>query len=373
MSQRYEPQQRNENEPLGKFPLIIIGNLLHSTQHLGTWDSIRLSQNYSTKSDLVDIDSYERTSKPSSDETTYKRVLYVTCKGEIMTMKPDKPHTTVGLTYFHKDRRAVLNVSSAPKLVYGTSAVPLAPEHIPTFYENLHTVTEHLTTIDWMNASVSRLDSATVYNMTNLTGDYIGLLNHLAPPKFNRLRKQEYGLNETVTFLNKSQRYKFYDKAEEQRSKGYDIPKEMNLLRPEHSALNKTKIRAIYGSISLKHLNHEQTIMNGIKVRQKCFKQLFRLDHRKAQQYQTELNMMREMKLLKQRSAADKIVMMSALAAGYDINRLEKMMQSCGYNRSTILRTRRKLNELKAMAAPDVAELYHEIHSKIMSDNVNVA
>ena len=325
--------------------------------------------------DIESFNVYGRHSDVEAGEnTTYQKIIYISSTGSISGEKPEVCKgggTTIGIKYFSDCGRTIMDISSAPSLVYGTSLVPLGFDHIPVFIENLHRAISPFTSIDFSSATVSRLDSSTVFDMDRPVGLYIGLLNAMSPNSQFRMDKKQYDA-ETIQYFNGAQSVGFYDKVAQGKVKGFvpELMEEKNLLRYEIQSKRKRKVKDIYGDIGLKDVQGGGVVEKMVKERKKAFKRLFKYNSELAMDYERTINAVMKYREEGKRNAFEHLCVAFALNNGLDIQRVIDGYKAAGVPRSTIRRMRQRARELKMGWTNYSTDLYSELESKIDRERI---
>jgi len=371
MSKIERPSDRDKTTEANddKLPVITKCSLLRSTQHLGTYDTVKIWSPNVRADQIKNPGKYRYTGVlddvVNGEPEKIQRILYLD-----QTYRECEPGThlsTVGITYSFRDNYTVVTCPSAPALTYGDPMKVLSPDDIPRFQNTLQNVVSEYLDADLRTFDVTRLDSSTVYDMSEDVHTYIDMFNVMTRNSQMRMRKKSYD-GETVQFFNKSQSFGFYDKTAKEEFRHDLVSDGRNRLRCEMQMKQRRSLRRYIGRLTFGELANDRTVQSAVKVRSERFYRLFPFDSAKAKEYQIALDMYKAIKQEKGRNVVELLALSELIRRGiWTPDDITAMMRAAGDHRTTIYRKQQKMNDLMSMRA-DVSDLYDELKTKIDED-----
>lgn len=350
----------------------------------GTYDTIRLTSRGVEDVDLYDLDSWQ-----VGRGTTYgqlaggeipplRKVLHLNADGQ--EVERGQHVTTMGIEFRPKAANGqditVLTIPSAPSLYYGDPTRPLSPTDVDGFMDKTRDIVAGYIRANLDTFAVSRLDSSTVFSVSEPVAAYIGLLNAITGAKQRRTNKKLYE-GQTVQFFNKSQAVGFYDKGAKEDHfvlPSLDNEDPVNLLRFEVQKKNRRSVTSVYGKLCFLDLGAEAIQAKAIQERGKQFELFFPFnDSDQYKEYSNQYNLFRLMKEEGKRNHVNNFMKALALREGLiTIEQVDLFMRLEGYSPQYIRRHSQSLREIQATWV-DTKDLYEEVRTLIGNDLKAVA
>lgn len=354
---------------------------------LGTYDSVRLTSVGVEHTDIIDLygwqikhgtnlgDLLEGGALPSIG----KRIFLDWQGNEV---EPGTHSATIGIDYIPGKARldkhrmgdaTVVTIPSAPAMMYGDPTRPLHPEDVSKWLERVQTVVGRYIDCDVSTFNVSRLDSSTVFPVSEEVRAYIGLFNAITGSQQRRTNKKYYE-GESVQFFNLSQSVGFYDKgAKEDHLSLLTDGTPLNLLRFEVQKKRRQAVNASYGKLLALDLTRESTMVKAIHERAKAFDQFFPYNPKLTMEFSNNYNFFRLTKQENKRNHLDKFGKMLAVKHGLiTVEQYDLFMRLEGYSPQYIARHNKAIREMQSQFV-DVKDLYQEVKDLIEKDLKDVA
>jgi hypothetical protein len=351
---------------------------------LGTFDTIKLTSTGVKPSQILDIDSWTVGSNIRVSDLNnglllpLKKIVYIGKDGK----ETDKENsiTTIGLE--HKPAQhwrtgedfCIVHISSAPSIM-GHPWSPLLQSEVPGLIDRVQNIVGRYIDCDITTFNVSRLDSATIFNVQSPIRDYITAFDSMSAHKIGHSEKKFYD-DETIQFFNKSISVGFYDKAKKDADSDIIIPSEyadIKGLRYEVQNKKKTSIKTVYGGIRFIDLCRDVTIHNCAKVRKDQFEKYWpKKDNTIYLEKYAHKNNISDLFKVFNQDYKRNVPQRTALA--YLINsemvtikQWTDIMRSEGYDKSYIRKFAKELAEFENISI-EVRDLHAEVYELIKKD-----
>lgn len=354
---------------------------------LGTYDTVRLTSTGIEARDIIDPYAWQIAHGTALGDLLgggsvppISKRIFLDAEGNEVERGEHK--ATIGIDYIPLGGRVdehrmadltVVTIPSAPAMMYGDPTLPLAPEDVSRWMERVQTTLGNYIHGDVSTFNVSRLDSSTVYPMSEEVKVYIGLFNAITSAQQRKTNKKFYE-GESVQFFNNSQSVGFYDKgAKEDHISILEDGTQLNLLRFELQKKKRQAVASTYGKLIASDLLREATMANAIKERAKAFDIFFPYNQKRTMQFSNNYNLFRLTKQENKRNHLDKYGKMLAVKAGLiTLEEYDLFMRLEGYSPQYIARHNKAIREMQAQFV-DVKDLYQEVKSAIEEDLKSVA
>lgn len=355
---------------------------------LGTYDTVRLTSLGVQATDIVDPYGWTigkgTTLGDFLDDSTMPRIskrIYLDTEGR--EVEKGQHRATIGIDYIPSGGKmeqygladlTVLTIPSAPAMMYGDPTQPLLPEHVSDWLERVQTVVARHVHCDASTFNVSRLDSSTVYQMTEGVPLYTGFFNAITPAQQRRTNKKYYE-GQSIQFFNNSQSVGMYDKgAKEDHHAFLDaLSQSTNLLRFEAQTKKREAVVSTYGKVLALDLLKEETIAKAVVKRAKAFDQFFPYNPKLSMEFSNNYNFFRLTKQTNKRNHLDKFGKMLAIQAGLiTVEQYDLFMRLEGYTPQYIARHNKAIRDMQAQFV-DARNLYQEVKERIEEDLKSVA
>lgn len=350
---------------------------------LGTFDTVKITSKGVRENDLLDLDgwSFKAGTKFKDYDggiPAMKKILFLNEEGR--EVDNENRRSTLGIEFIpfgygkSSSDLTIINIPSAPALM-GNACQPLTPDQIPDFINRVQSIVGNHIKCDVNTFEVSRLDSSTIYSVSDPVPAYISMFNAISSAKKGHSNKK-YFQDETVQFFNKSQAVGFYDKGVKEKENGLLIPSDegSNLLRFELQTKNRQSVLSKYGGIVFSDLQKEGIIIKGLEARSKSFDTYFQLNSKSEKDikaYRGYMNSYHLFDLLKESGKRNHIAnFLRALAIReglITIDILDTFMRLGGYTPQYINRHNKLLKEIISNWT-DPKDLYGEVYELIQND-----
>ena len=343
----------------------------------GTFDTIRLTSEGLSHGDIRCMDQWTisgvKVSELDSRIPPVDMVLYLDSSCQEVSFGDHV--TTLGMKYRPKrygktgNDLFIIDIPSPSALMGGELGRSLLSDTIPSFIDQVKTIVNRHVQCDVGTFSVSRLDTSTIFQMSEPVSAYIGLFNAITNQKKGHSEKKYYG-DETIQFFNKSRSVGFYDKGAQQNV----IKEGLNLLRYEIQSKKRESVKSVYGGIEFNDLNKESIIAKGIQERANAFDKFFPFTVvGSLRDYTNNYNLFRMMKDESKRNHVANFMKVVALkSGGITIDQIDSFMRLEGYTPQYIARHTKMLREIEAMWI-DPKDLYNDVYQLIQNDIKAVA
>lgn len=343
----------------------------------GTFDTIRLTSEGLSHRDIQCMDQWTisgvKVSELDSRIPPVNMVLYLDSSCQEVSFGDHV--TTLGMKYLPKrygktgNDLFIIDIPS-PSALMGQPDKPLLSDSIPSFINQVKTIVNRHVQCDVGTFSVSRLDTSTIFQMSEPVSAYIGLFNAITNQKKGHSEKKVYG-DESIQFFNKSGSVGFYDKGAQQHAINTEG---LNLLRYEIQSKRRESVKNVYGGIQFNDLQKEEIIVKGIKERAKAFNKFFPFeDNESCRNYINNYNLFKTMKDQSKRNHVANFMKVLALKEGLiSIDQLDLFMRLEGYTPQYIARHTKALRAMQSKWI-DTKDLYNHVYQLIQNDIKAVA
>lgn len=352
------------------------------SDEIGTYDTIKLTSNGVRRSDLKQIFHWDVGSNTRVGDLQdghpipLKLRLYIDAEGD----ETDKGNSvaTIGIDFIPQrhwrtgEDICIVHISSSPALM-GHPWAPLFQSEVPALIDRVQNIVSRYVDCDITTFEVSRLDSATVFNVEHPIKGYIQTLHSISSEKKWFSKRKDYP-DESVGFYNDSSGVTFYDKAKNDIEKGVSPPAEyvgLNGLRYEIQNKNKQSLSSVYGGIRFLDLCRDEMVANCAKVREKQFNRFWPL--KKATTYDSIKNVciedvFRMVNENAERNVPHQTALIYLIKEGtVTIDKWDSLLRNAGFDKDHIRRFTNGLRKLSNVSI-ESRNLYAEIYEFIQND-----
>jgi len=253
---------------------------------------------------------------------------------------------------------------SVPKVANGTQLKNFKLCDVEKLKKNLAKLLQDKIEIDFEKMKVSRLDISSNIE-TNLEAKYyVNCLMELYTKQSNY--KKLLHENESFTIYNKSRRFVFYDKVQEQIKKGLETNlRKKNIFRYEIQNNKGRDVRNILGKdFYFFELFRESVFLDCVNIQKKYFKKLFLNDKEQLDLFETDK------KLIETFASTSKNIVKNFLVKKYldeDLITFQEieLLFSNYYTSRGLRKVMKELKELKFLQVKSNYSLLTEVYEKI--------